>query len=301
MDVVVPFRGAPGHLEELRARLGRMQLRPGDSVVVVDNTPEGLPLENVGDGRPPVIHAGELTTPGFARNRGAAQGSAEWLVFFDADAAPPGDLLDRYFDPPPGERTAALSGGVLDEPIPKTGPLAARYAYIRELMSQDNTQRLGEFSFVQTANVAVRRAAFEEMAGFRQELRAAEDADLSYRLRAAGWETERREGATVTHRGRQTTRGFIAQKLLHGSGGAWLASHYPGAFPAHRKPGLLWWALRTCAKGLLSAARTRDRDAVVWAVFEPLEVVAYEFGRLLPNERPLPYGRRTKRFRSRRI
>jgi hypothetical protein len=36
--------------------------------------------------------------------------------------------------------------------------------------------------------------------GFREDIRAAEDADLSYRLRAAGWTIEGREPATVTHR-----------------------------------------------------------------------------------------------------
>ena len=286
MDVVVPFRGEAARLDELRAGLARMQLRSGDSVVVVDNTPGRGPIGLTEEGGVTVVHAAEVETPAFARNRGAERGSADWLVFFDADTEPLPDLLDRYFDPPPGERTALLAGGVVDEEVPADAPAAARYAYVRELMSQNETHRFGAWSFPQTANAACRRAAFEEVGGFREEIRAGEDADLSFRLRAAGWEVERREAAKVVHRGRQTVRGLIAQKLLHGAGGAWLDREYPGSVPARRRPGLVWWGVRTAAKGLTSAARSRDRDEALWAVLHPVELIAYEFGRSLRNEQP---------------
>jgi len=41
-------------------------------------------------------------------------------------------------------------------------------------------------------------------------------------------------------------------------------------------------------RGLVSAALGRDRDGAVWAVFEPLDDLLFEFGRSIPNERPLP-------------
>jgi GT2 family glycosyltransferase len=282
VDVVVPFRGAPAHLEELRVRLAGIQLGPEDSILVVDNTPRRAPAA---DADIPAIHAAELATPAFARNRGAEHGSAEWLLFLDADVVPPPDLLERYFEAPPAEGTALVAGGMVDEPVPKGGRAAARYAFIRKLMSQEDSFQFGDWGFPKMANAACRRAAFEQIGGFRDEIRAGEDADFTYRLRAAGWEVERRESAAVVHRSRQTVRGFLVQKALHGAGGAWLAREYPGVFPARRRPGLVWWGVRTSFKGLLSAARSRDRDKAVWAVFEALEHLAFEFGRSLPNER----------------
>jgi len=276
VDVVVPFRGSNEALERLRKRLAALSLRRGDSVIVVDNTP------GRGDAD------AEIPTPAFARNRGAARGTAEWLVFFDADTQPPPDLLDRYFDPPPGERTGLIGGGVIDEPAPPDAPAVARYAHLRRGMSQQDTFDFGEWGYPKTANVACRRVAFEEVGGFREGIRAAEDADLTYRLRDAGWEVERREDAAVVHVSRKTVRGFLAQQALWGAGGAWLDRAYPGSVPLVDGPGLLNWAVRAGAGGLLTAARRRDRDAAILAIFRPLEALAWQFGRLLPNERPLP-------------
>lgn len=287
VDVVVPFRGGAKGLRELRTRLRRLALRPGDSLTVVDNSPGGARGRPASDGEAIVIHATELATPGFARNRGAARGDAEWLVFFDADTLPAPDLLDRYFDAPPGDRTGLLAGGVVDEAVPAGGPPVARYAYLRRFMSQADTLRFGEWGYPKTANAACRRSAFAAVGGFRGNIRAGEDADLTFRLRAAGWAVERREGAAVVHRSRQTVPGFTVQKLCHGSGAAWLDREYPGAFPARRRAGLIWWGVRHAATGLRAAARSRDRDGALWALLDPLELIAHELGRSLPNERPL--------------
>lgn len=283
MDVVVPFRGAPAELQELRACLARLQLGPGDSVLVVDNSRDGRSLP----GLVPVLHAAGIPTPGYARNRGAAAGRADWIVFLDADVRPPPDLLERYFEPQPAERTGLMAGGVRDEEAPPDGPAVARYQYLRQSMSQDHTLRpeLGRWAFAQTANAAVRRAAFAEVGGFREDIRACEDADLNYRLAAAGWERERREEAAVVHLSRRTVRAFVRQKAQHGAGVGWLDRAYPGSIPGHRRPGLLWWGLRFTATGLASAARNRDRDKAVWAVFHPLDLVSRELGRSLSNER----------------
>ena len=288
MDVVVPFRGSPESLQRIRERLAALSLRTGDSVLVVDNTP--------GEAREGTLHAAEIPTPAYARNRGVERGTAEWLVFCDADTRPRPDLLDRYFDPPPESRTGLIGGGVIDEEVPADAPAAARYAYLRGAMSQEDTFGFGEWGYPKTANVACRREAFESVGGFREGIRAAEDADLTYRLRAAGWEVERREGAAVVHASRTTLRGFIVQKALWGAGGAWVHRMYPGSVPLVGRPGLIWWAVRSSIEGLLAAARRRDRDAALLALFRPLEALAWELGRLLPNERPVPDSSPWKRL-----
>ena len=282
MDVVVPFAGPAERLAELAERLRALALGPQDTVLIVDNNhaPSPGPAEG-----PRVLWAGERPTPAHARNRGTAEGANDWLVFLDADVIPPPDLIDRLFDPPPAESTALLAGDIADAEVPPGGPPMGRWAYMRRLSEQANTYRQ-QRPWPQTANVACRRAAFEEVGGFRDELRAAEDADLTYRLGEAGWEVERRDGAVATHVNRDSTLGFARQKLVHGAGGAWLEREYPGSLPAQRLPGLLWWGLRYLVRGLCIAARTRNRDRALWAVFRPLELIAYELGRRRSNLRP---------------
>lgn len=284
VDVVVPFAGSFGELDELCARLGGLRLGGEDSLVVVDNTArKGLASGSARDGVR-VFRAAARRTPGYARNRGAERGVAEWLVFLDADSVPAPDLLDRYFEPLPRMNTALLAGGLLDEQVPLDAPMASRYAYVRRLMSQEETFGLGDWGFPKSANVAVRRAAFEAVGGFRENIRAGEDADFTYRLQAAGWEVERREAAAVVHLSRGTMRGLLKQQALWGSGTGWLARRYPGSMPFIRNRASLWTVL---GEPLIrvAATRGRERDAAIYALVRPLEAFARRLGRLMPNER----------------
>ncbi len=289
VDVVVPFKGGAESLRALRERLAAIELGPGDTVLVVDNTPQAPPAP---EGDVPVLRAAGIPTPAFARNRGAERGGAEWLVFCDADTRPEPGVLDRYFEPEPTERTALLAGGVIEQEAPPGAPAVARYSYLRGAMTQDDTFSFGEWGYPKSANIACRRAAFEEVGGFREGIRAAEDADLTYRLRAAGWEVERREAAAVVHASRKTVRGFLKQKAVWGAGGEWVSREHPGSVPLIARTSFWRWALGATARALGKAARGADRDTVIFALFRPLEAIAWELGRLLPNERPVKLWRR---------
>ncbi len=284
VDVVVPFLGSDSELHALDETLSRLKLGDGDSIVIVDNRPQGA-APSV-DGPIPVVRAAAVQSPGYARNRGAERGHAEWLVFIDADTRPDPQLIERYFDPPPPERAGLLAGGILDEEVSPRGPAVPRWCYIRRNMSQDQTYRFGDWGFAQTANAACRRSAFEQIGGFRENIRAGEDADLTYRLREAGWIDQRRESAAVVHRSRQTLRGFVRQNLDHGAGGEWVHGRYPWAMPPRRRIGLAWWAVRWAVCGLAAAVLRRDRDRALRALLDPVDELAYELGRSLDNELP---------------
>ena len=289
VDVVVPFLGPPARLAQLAARLGDLRLREGDTVTIVDNGPDAEEVR----GHPRIMPAPALQTPAFARNRGAAAGEGEWLVFIDADTVPRADLLDRYFADPPHPGTGLLAGGIVDG-APEPGrrePPAARWARLTGSMAQDTTLRLGRWGFAQTANCAVRRDAFVEVGGFRDELRACEDADLCFRLEAAGWGMERREEACVAHTSRPTLRALLDQQLVHGAGIGWLDREYPGAAPPHRWPGFVLWGARRATEGLVTAVRERDRDAALVAVIDPLVAWTRELGRGRPNTRAPAAGK----------
>ncbi|MGH2941934.1 MAG: glycosyltransferase family 2 protein, partial [Solirubrobacteraceae bacterium] len=205
VDVVLPFRGSEEQLDRVAQRLGALVLQPGDTVTIADNRPGA---RDAARGHVRILGAGELQTSYHARNRAVAQGTASWLVFVDADVAPPADLLDRYFARAPAGRVGVLAGAVVDEVA--TATAAARYAWLKSSMSQEVTLSHDGWAFAQTANAAVRRAAFAQVGGFEEGLRSGGDADLCFRVRAAGWELERRAEAAVVHHNRQTVPRMLA-------------------------------------------------------------------------------------------
>jgi hypothetical protein len=284
VDVVVPVAAPGPAVRALVARLRSLRLGDGDTLTVVDN-------RGVGVDEPEVLVAAEVPTSYFARNAGAARGGAPWLLFLDADVEVPGDLLDRLFVPEPGERTAVLAGAILDEPPGDDGGAAVRYAWLKAAMSQETTLAHGRWAFAQTAHCAVRRAAFEAVGGFRAGVRSGGDADLCWRLRAAGWALEARPGAAVVHRNRASLRALLRQRARHGAGAAWLGRQHPGALPARRPLGLLWWSARRAGAGVAAMARG-DRDAALLGLLDGPAVWAFELGRLAPNR---PARRRQRR------
>lgn len=280
---MVPFRGSDDERARLLERLQQLRLGEWDRLTVVDNGP-AAPPGMTEDRR--LMHAPELPSSYFARNRGAERGSAGWLVFLDADVVAPADLLDRYFDPTPGDHVAVVAGGFRDEPISdlRRASIAERFAVLKGHMDQENTTlRSGGWGYAQTANCAVRRAAFESVGGFEEQIRSGGDADLCFRLRRAGWELEARPDAAVVHRNRASLRALVRQKVRHGSGAAWLDRAYPGAFPGSRSlAGVAWWSVRELASAAWAAVRGRRDGALVGAV-DVLCHWAFELGRLLPN------------------
>lgn len=281
VDVVVPFAGPDAALERLLETLSRVALDDRDTMVVVDNGPPGRAPRSFGDRRRVIVDV-QRRSSYHARQRGAAEGAAEWLLFVDADTAPPARLLDAYFAEPVDDGVAVLAGAVIDEPAGAGAGAAARYARLRASMSQQNTAG-GVRPYAQTANCAVRRAAFEQIGGFETGVRSGGDADLCFRLEQAGWALRERPSAAVVHAARPTLRAMLRQLARHGSGAAWLERRYPGTFPPRLGPGLALWALRRAAVAAAALARG-DRDAALVSAVEPLAVWAFELGRLFPNE-----------------
>jgi cellulose synthase/poly-beta-1,6-N-acetylglucosamine synthase-like glycosyltransferase len=262
VSVIVPFAGSPQQLDRLRRRLAALEVGRRDELLVSDNRRDAAAERVDVKGAARVLPAAGAAAPGFARNRAARVARGEWLVFIDADTWPIAGLVERYFDPPPGADTGVLGGGILDRP--GGDGVAARASARRGHMSQRVTLDRAGTSYAQTANCAVRRAAFDAVGGFDEHARCGEDADLCFRLAALGWRLEERPQAMVEHRTRATLPGLLAQLARHGSGAAWLHRRYPGEFapPSTRR-----LAGRLVHDGLVELASG----------------LAFEAGRLLPN------------------
>jgi GT2 family glycosyltransferase len=287
VDVVVPFVGTDGDLLTLCEHLGGLRRRGEDSLIVVDNRPNGQAARERAVAGVRVLQVPDLQSSYHARNRGVAAGVSPWLLFIDADVEVPADLIERYFAPPPSDQTAIIAGEIVNE-APTAGqrvPLAVRYAYRAQLLSQENTMTNPDFAYAMTANCAIRRDAFEAAGGFVAHIRSGGDAEICLRLRASGWGIERRRAAVVTHTSRDSLRKLLRQAARHGSGAAWLQRRYPGFSRPSRLPGLVLWIGGRFAAAI--GARLRgDRHRALIESVDAARALAFELGRRAPNELP---------------
>lgn len=238
VTVVMPFGGNRAEVSDMQEALRSLELGPEDELVVADNSGAVAGLNGV-----IVLPATRERSPAHARNVGAAAAGGEWILFIDADCRPRPELLEAYFAEPIGDTVGALAGEVLGVPQPPNArdggadgnpirpPLAARYGAAKSFLSQRQHLAHPYRPRAVAANLLVRRAAFEQVGGFYEGLRAAEDTDFTWRLQQAGWRLELRADAWVEHRYRTNLNELRRQWRGYAAGRAWLARRYDGFAP----------------------------------------------------------------------
>ncbi len=224
VSVVMPFAGAESDGAAAVALLLALAVSAEDELILADNSGTVAPADGV-----KVVRAAAERSPAHARNTGAALARGEWILFLDADCVPSSTLLDDYFTSPVTSDVGALAGEV----VPAAGPstLAARYASERSFLGQAAHLTHPYLPRAVAANLMVRRTAFEQLGGFLEGVRAAEDTDFSWRLQHAGWRLELRAQARVHHTYRVTLRELRRQWRGYAAGRAWLARRYDGFTP----------------------------------------------------------------------
>lgn len=227
ISVVMPFAGSNAAAREALEALRSLDLRPGDELILVDNS--GAVIDD--GGQPPVriIRASAERSPAHARNVGAAAARNNWILFLDADTRPSEGLLDAFWAEEIGDDIGAVAGEIV--PVTDATTLAARYGGARSFLAQQAHHQHPYRPRAAAANLLVRRAAFEQLGGFYEGVRAAEDTDFTWRLQEAGWRLELREQAQVEHRYRTTLGELRRQWRGYAAGRAWLARRYDDFVP----------------------------------------------------------------------
>jgi GT2 family glycosyltransferase len=276
VSVICPFAGNAAAGRAALEALGQLRLGPGDEVLVADNTAEGVLAAAPAPPGIEVVVTRAKHQAYTARNEAAVRASGEWLLFTDADCRPGHDLLDRYFEPPPGERCGALAGEV----VAAAGRgLVAGYGAARALLGQAAFLSHPYRPMAVTANLLVRRAAFEAIGGFAEGIRSGGDADLCWRLQEAGWELGHRPAAVVAHAHRDTLGGLLRQVARDSAGNAWLEARHPGS----RVPVRPLRGLGRAAAGSLWFAATLRPHRAAYKVIDGCVIAAQAAGLRRPN------------------
>jgi GT2 family glycosyltransferase len=279
VSVVVPFVGDRAAAELLAANLRRLALRPGDELIVADNTRDGMPTRPL-DAGVRVVRATAERSSYHARNAGARAAVNDWMLFLDADCRPVPDLLDAYLGRAPRERCGAIAGTVVGSPT--QGALIARYARDRGFLNLAGGGEGPDWRIAVGGNVLVRRAAFDEVGGFPEGIRSGGDVDLSRRVQRAGWSIERCPAALVEHRHRERLLPFLATIARYGAGSRWLNRRYPGHSPRWPLTKQLALSMRDA---VMLAARGQREDGMFRAL-DGIGLVAHNIGYLAGTRRP---------------
>jgi GT2 family glycosyltransferase len=220
VSVIIPARNSVGTLGAQLDALARQTYGGALEVIVVDNGS----VDGTGDlvrGRaedPPrlrLVTADGGVGASFARNAGARVADGELLAFCDAD-----DVVDP-------EWLAGLVHTARDHDA-VTGPLRyasslngavalRRYGYRADALSTTESRAVNDFMpYASSANLAVWRTVFEDLAGFEETCLAVEDKEFSWRLQLAGYRLGFAPGAVVNYRLRSSLRGMARQQYGYG-------------------------------------------------------------------------------------
>jgi hypothetical protein len=225
VSVVMPFAGDLPAAREAVATLCALETAPGDQLILADN----VGIVAASQAGVEVVNAIGERSPAHARNAGAEHARCEWILFLDADCSTCARLLERFFAQPIADDVGALAGEVV--PAGEGRTLAERYGAAKSFLSQRAHLAHPYLPRAVAANLLVRRGAFEQVGGFYEGMRAAEDTDFSWRLQRAGWRLELRPHARVAHRYRASVGELRAQWRGYAAGRAWLRRRYPGFEP----------------------------------------------------------------------
>ncbi len=207
VSFIIPALNEETQIAQTLEALRRMQIPTcvrGMEIIVVDNSSIDRTAQLARDQGAIVVQV-PAKSPSHARNAGARAAGGEWLAFVDADCR----LAPNWL---------TVCGGELAD-----DPRNVAAAAVMEMLGADRTwveraaaQLAGggrgsvpmAVGWLPTANLLVRRAAFDAVGGFDESLTTCEDCDLGYKLAKLGRQIV--DGrATFDHRGESRTLGEV--------------------------------------------------------------------------------------------
>ncbi|WP_157248201.1 glycosyltransferase [Nonomuraea typhae] len=179
ISVIVPAFNSERTLRACLAAI-HAQTRPPDEVVVADDASSDRTREIAREFPVTLLETPVNRGPAAARNRGILASRGDVLFFVDSDCALSGDAIAnalRLLDETPG--VSCVHGTYLTEPLFDDGPVEAyRLLHARHW----RLRHAGRVRTAVFAVCAIRRAVFDDVGLFDENLRASEDVELSDRM-----------------------------------------------------------------------------------------------------------------------
>ncbi len=219
-SVIIPTRDGTGPLKACLSALRGSFPPDAETIVVLDGGAADLGpvLEDFVE----PLRLRWLRTPGrgpaFARNHGLAVAQGEIAVFTDDDCRPHPGWVDALAAGVSASPPRAVGGTTLN------GLESNRYAdaaqVVLDLVARYHRTRVGGEQFFPCNNCAFPIAALQELGGFNESFRTAEDRELCRRWREAGFALDLVPAAVVEHDANKDLTGYLRKFFAYGRGAA---------------------------------------------------------------------------------
>jgi glycosyltransferase involved in cell wall biosynthesis len=231
VSVIVPIYNGAADVPELLDCL-RSQTYPHDRVeyCLVDNNSgdrTAALLEAVARDQDLPLHPlreTQIQSSYAARNVGIRAAQGKLFAFTDADCRPQPNWLSALVEPFTDPKIGIVVGEIQALPAES---LLERHAEKAKTLSQKHSLNHPFCAYGQTANLAIRREAFQQVGLFRPYLTTGGDADICWRiLRQTDWQLAFADSAVILHRHRATLRQLHSQWRRYGESNRYLHQLY---------------------------------------------------------------------------
>jgi len=227
ISVVIPVFNAEKTIGQCLASVWEQSSRPFE-IIIVNNKSTDETWKIVGEfiGRHPELAARcvdeDRQGPSFARNCGAKLAKGDIIAFIDADCVADASWLHRLSESFGNSNIGAVAGSIIGF---DRQTLIGKFHSLFTMRRLPESRMFHEFKLVSggfpTANLAIRRTAFEEIGGFSEDMPFfAEDYDLCARVYSKGYPIYYNGEAIVFHQHRQDVWSTWRQSYGFGTGHA---------------------------------------------------------------------------------
>ena len=260
VTLVIPCRDGAEQLPQVLAAVQQLAAQPElESVLLIDdgsrdNTAEIARAHGV------QVLQGPGRGPAGARNVGWRAATTPYVWFVDADCVVEPQSLNRLLEVVRSDPQVAGVGGS----YANMRPHSLLACLIHEEIVARHRSMSPDVDFLATFNVLYRRDVLEAVGGFDESLRMAEDADLAFRIRQAGFRLRFEPHSRVAHFHPHRLRSYLRTQRVTGYYRMLLYLKHPRRMPGDGYSGLLDHIQPPLGVALLAAAPLAWWPATRW-------------------------------------